>query len=140
MQEDKEGVFDSFDTVDACLSITEKMLSTAKFNTKRMLENASKGFINATDVADYLVQKGMAFRSAYRIVGELVGECIKRGETLETLPLEVYQAKSEKFSQDIYQAVDITVCAMRRNSEGGVAKEQTEEQIKKVDMFLNSKQ
>ena len=135
MQEDKEGVFDSCDTVDNCLSIFAKMMQTARFIPENMLAAAKKGFINATDVADYLTKKGMPFRSAYKLTGELVAECIAKGKTLDTLSLDEYRKSSDLFENDIYDAVDIRNCAFRRNSFGGPAKESTEQQIRTVLAF-----
>ena len=95
MQEDKEGVFDACDTVKMCLKIFAPMISTMKVHEAQMLLAAQKGFINATDLADYLVGKGLPFRSAYKISGQIVAECIRKNTVLEELPLDEYK----KFSK-----------------------------------------
>ncbi len=137
MQEDKEGVFDSCDTVDDCLTVMDAMLKTAKFNTDNMLAAAKKGFINATDVADYLTKKGVPFRSAYKLTGELVAKCIASGKTLDTLEFSEYRKASELFEKDVYDAVDIVNCAFKRNSYGGPAKESVSKQIEIVKEFIS---
>ena len=98
MQEDKEGLFDSVDTVKMCLQVMAPMIGTMSINRESMRNAAAKGFINATDLADYLVRKGLPFRTAYKIVGQIVAECTDKGLVLETLPLEAYQAHSELFT------------------------------------------
>ena len=130
MQEDKEAIFDAVDTVKLCLKTFAPMLGTAKVLKDNMYAAAAKGFINATDCADYLTKKGVPFRDAYKITGELVAYCIAHGKTLETLSLEEYREKSDVFSEDIYNAIDLKTCAFTRNSLGGPAKEQTEMQLK----------
>ena len=119
MQEDKEQIFDAVDTVEACLGIFIPMLSTMKTHPDKMRAAASGGFINATDLADYLAKKGMPFRAAYKIVGEMVGECIRTGKTLETLPLAAFKAHSDLFEDDVYDAIDLANCVKRRTSLGG---------------------
>lgn len=130
MQEDKEGIFDSIDTVITCLSVFAPMLETAKFNRENMRQAAGKGFINATDVADYLVGKGMPFRSAYKITGEIVAKCIKEGKVLETLSLEEYKSFAKEFDEDVFEAVKLENCLSKRNSEGGAAT--AKEQLQKI--------
>ena len=129
MQEDKESIFDACDTVLACLGIFEGMISTMKVNTAVMKKAAQKGFINATDLADYLVGKGLPFRSAYKIAGQTVAQCIASGEVLETLPLEKYKELSELIDEDVYDAVDLDNCVMRRISAGGTSPRSVEKQI-----------
>ena len=121
MQEDKESVFDACDTVKACLDITKGMIRTMRARPERMRAAAGEGFINATDLADYLVGKGLAFRDAYKISGRIVSECIKRGRVLETLPLEVYKEFSETFAEDVFRAIDLDECVKRRTSFGGTS-------------------
>jgi argininosuccinate lyase len=135
MQEDKEGVFDSCDTVDDCLTVFAAMMKTARFIPENMLNAAKKGFINATDVADYLTKKGMPFRTAYKLTGELVAKCIELNKTLDTLSIEEYKAASELFEEDIYEEVDIINCAFKRNSYGGPAKESVEKQLQLIKEF-----
>ena len=127
MQEDKESIFDACDTAAMCLPVMTGMIGTMKANRDTMRKAAQKGFINATDLADYLVRKGLPFRSAYKISGGIVGDCVKKGMVLEDLPLEAYKTYSERFEADVYDAIDMTNCVMRRTSEGGPAR--VEEQI-----------
>ncbi len=129
MQEDKEAIFDSFDTAKACLSLLAPMIRTMKVNTDAMKSAAARGFINATDLADYLTLRGMPFRTAYKTVGELVAMCIKEGCVLETLPIERYREKSELFEDDLYSHIDMTACMMRRTSYGGASPESVERQL-----------
>ena len=118
MQEDKEAVFDSVDNVKLCLKTFIPMLETMRVNKDKMRAAAAGGFINATDCADYLVKKGMPFRDAYKISGRLVAECIDKGLTLETLPLESYRELSGLFSEDIYDAISLETCVKERSSFG----------------------
>ena len=136
MQEDKEAIFDALDNTLLCLEIFAEMLSTASFNKDKMRASAGFGFINATDCADYLVKKGLPFRSAYKIVGELVAVCIEKGYSFETLPLDEYKAVSEVFENDVYKAVDLDVCVNGRNVPGGPAKEAVEKQIANLEKFI----
>ena len=129
MQEDKEAIFDAVDTVKICLSTFEPMLRTARVLKENMRAAAAKGFINATDCADYLTKKGVPFRDAYKITGTLVGYCVDHNLTLETLPLSEYQKLSSVFEEDVYQSIDLTTCAMTRKSLGGPAKESVCAQI-----------
>ncbi len=129
MQEDKEAVFDACDTVKACLTICVPMLETMTVQKENMLRAAREGFINATDLADYLVEKGLPFRSAYKVSGEVVAECIRLGLVLETLPLERYQAHSELIGKDVYEAIDLRTCVEKRSSLGGTSRPSVEAQI-----------
>ena len=132
MQEDKESIFDACDTVKACLDITAGMIRTMRALPERMRTAAGEGFINATDLADYLVSKGLAFRDAYKISGRIVSECIKRGCVLETLPLEAYKEFSPVFEPDVYRAIDLDECVKRRTSFGGTAPQSVAAQIAAV--------
>jgi len=114
MQEDKEAIFDAVDTVKMCLEAFTPMLATMKVNVENMRAAAAKGFINATDCADYLVKKGLAFRDAYKITGELVALCIEKNVDLETLPLEDYKEKSGLFENDIYEEIKLENCVYKR--------------------------
>ncbi len=136
MQEDKEAIFDAIDTVRQCLDVFTPMLATMRTKPENMLRAAQEGFINATDLADYLVRKGMPFRAAYKIVGTLVGECVKNKTILENVPLSHYQECSELFDEDLYEAIDLKVCADKRNSEGGTGKEAVVEQIEWLNSIL----
>ena len=129
MQEDKEAVFDAMDTVKQCLSIFAPMLGTMTVIEKNMLDAAAKGFINATDLADYLTKKGTPFRTAYKISGTLVAYCIDKGTVLEKLTLDELKQFSEEFEEDVFDAINLENCTFRRNSEGGTAVESVEKQI-----------
>lgn len=130
MQEDKEAIFDSLDTLNQCLKIFKPMLETIKVNKENMRNAAKKGFINATDLADYLVKKGMAFRDAYKISGALVAYCIDKNIVLEDVPLEVFKEYSNLFDMDVYQEINIERCTFKRTSQGASAIESVEAQIK----------
>ena len=129
MQEDKEGVFDACDTVKMCLKVLTPMLESMQVNTGNMLLAAQKGFINATDLADYLVKKGMPFRTAYKISGQIVRHCMETGQVLDTLPPESYREFSELFDDDVYAAIDLKACMEKRISEGGTSASSVEKQI-----------
>ena len=132
MQEDKEGIFDACDTVKMCLQVFTGMVATMAARTENMKRAAQKGFINATDLADYLVKKGMPFRSAYKISGQLVAKCIKENTVLEDLPLSEYQALSDLFSEDLYNEIDLATCVEKRISEGGTSVPSVNKQISYV--------
>ena len=132
MQEDKEAVFDACDTVKMCLQVFAPMVDTMKANTGNMKKAAQKGFINATDLADYLVKKGLPFRSAYKISGQLVARCIREDTVLEDLPLSVYQEYSELFDRDLYDEISLETCVNKRISQGGTCVASVEEQINYV--------
>lgn len=132
MQEDKEAIFDAVDTVKLCLTTFIPMIKTMKVRKENMRAAAAKGFINATDCADYLVKKGLPFRDAYKITGKLVADCIKKDLTLETLPLEEYKALCETFDEDVFEAINLETCVMGRNVAGGPAPEAVIRQIEYV--------
>ncbi|MBO7738378.1 MAG: argininosuccinate lyase [Clostridia bacterium] len=136
MQEDKESVFDACDTVVMCLKVFTGMIKTIKANTENMKRAAQKGFINATDLADYLVKKGMPFRSAYKISGSLVAYCIENDTVLEELPLEAYKEYSPLFETDLYNEIDLMVCVEKRISEGGTSVDSVKAQINYVKEIL----
>ena len=129
MQEDKEAVFDAVETVKMCLKVFAPMLATMTAKPENMKKAAQGGFINATDLADYLVKKGMPFRSAYKISGQIVAQCISEGLVLETLPLAEYQKYSDLFAEDLYQDIDLLTCVEKRISEGGTSVSSVEAQI-----------
>ena len=129
MQEDKEGVFDACDTVQMCLQVFAGMVATITVKRDNMKRAAQKGFINATDLADYLVKKGMPFRSAYKISGQLVAQCIKENTVLEELPIDIYKSYSDLFSEDLYQDINLVTCVEKRISEGGTSTASVEKQI-----------
>ena len=129
MQEDKEAVFDAVETVKMCLKVFAPMLATMTARPENMKKAAQGGFINATDLADYLVKKGMPFRSAYKISGQIVAQCIREGMVLETLPLSEYQKYSDLFTEDLYNDIDLLTCVEKRISEGGTSVSSVEAQI-----------
>ena len=132
MQEDKEAIFDAFDTVKMCLTAFIPMLDTMTALPENMRKAAAGGFINATDCADYLVGKGLPFRDAYKATGELVALCIKKGTTLESLPLEEYKNICELFDEGVYKAIDLDKCVNDRTSLGGPAPKNVLAQVKRV--------
>ncbi|MBE6769957.1 MAG: argininosuccinate lyase [Ruminococcaceae bacterium] len=132
MQEDKEGIFDTCDTVKMCLKVFEGMISTLTVCEDNMKAAAGKGFINATDLADYLVKKGLPFRTAYKISGEIVAQCIKENKILETLTLEEYKKHSNLFENDLYNEISLEACVNKRISKGGTSVKSVEEQIEAV--------
>lgn len=139
MQEDKEAIFDSIETVEKCLSIFAPMISTMKVLKENMYSAAQKGFINATDLADYLVKKGMPFRTAYKIVGQTVAECIEKNKVLETLTLEEYRAHSDLFGEDLFNEISLENCIKTRISAGSTGYDSVKKQIESVKVFLNDK-
>ena len=136
MQEDKEAVFDAVDTVKMCLQVFTGMIATLTAIPEKMKKAAQKGFINATDLADWLVKNGLPFRSAYKIAGQLVARCLAEGIVLEELPLDVYKEYSDLFTEDVYTAIDLTTCVEKRISEGGTSVASVEAQIAYVKECL----
>jgi argininosuccinate lyase len=134
MQEDKEAIFDAVDTVKLCLSAFTPMLATMTVLPGNMRAAAAKGFINATDCADYLVKKGLPFRDAYKITGGLVARCIEEGKTLETLELASYQETCDLFGEDVYDAIKLETCVEQRGSFGGPSEESVRQQIERMRM------
>ena len=132
MQEDKEAIFDSIDNTKMCLSTFIPMLDTMKIIKENMENAAKKGFINATDCADYLVKRGLPFREAYKITGTLVAYAIDNNKTLDTLSLEEYQKYSDLFEKDIYDAIDLNNCVKLRTSFGGPAPSVVQKHIQKI--------
>ena len=136
MQEDKEAVFDAIDTVKQCLEVFTPMFLTMTLRKKNMRKAASQGFINATDCADYLVKKGVPFRDAYMIVGRLVNNCLRSGDTLETMTLRDFAAISKDFGPDVYEALDLTNCVNERKVTGGPAPKEVSRQISRIEDFI----
>ena len=132
MQEDKEAIFDAVDTLHMCLTAFVPMIDTMRILPQNMRKAAAKGFINATDCADYLVGKGMPFRDAYKITGELVAYCIDSGLTLETVPIEKYKEFSGLFDSGIFDAISLENCVNGRKVIGGPAPENVRAQAKRV--------
>ncbi len=137
MQEDKEAIFDAFDTVHLCLTAFIPMLQTMTVLPQNMRKAAAGGFINATDCADYLVTKGIAFRDAYKATGNLVAKCIELGLTLETLPLSEYQAVCSEFDEGVFDAISLERCVEGRKVLGGPAPENVRAQAKRVCALLD---
>ena len=140
MQEDKEAVFDCVDTTKLCLQIMAPVLATMKAKPENMLLAAQKGFINATDLADYLTKKGVPFRSAYKISGQLVAYCIAHDTVLEQLPLETYKTYSDVFEDDLYTEISLKTCVARRISAGGTGPASVQAQLDSVAAFLAAHQ
>ncbi len=138
LQEDKEAIFDSVETVKLCLGAFTPMLETMTVKKERMRAAAARGFINATDCADYLTRKGIPFREAYQITGWLVKMCIERGCTLETLPLQSYQMLCPAFTGDLYRAIDIGTCVEQRTATGGPAPSAVAAQIEELTARLSA--
>ena len=136
MQEDKEAIFDSIETVKACLGIFAPMIATMKVNADIMYAAAGKGFINATDLADYLTKKGLPFRTAYKTVGEIVAYCIEKGYVLDNMPLAEYQKFNEMFEDDLFDEISLEACVQKRISAGGTGPDSVDAQIKFVKDFL----
>ena len=136
MQEDKEAVFDSLDTVKKCLRVFAPMIETMTVRKDKMYAAAGEGFINATDLADYLVKKGRPFRTAYKTVGQIVARCIQCGKTLETYPLEEYKKADELFENDLYDDIDLRNCVEKRISAGGTGAASIEKQLEYVKSFI----
>ncbi|MBR2321398.1 MAG: argininosuccinate lyase [Clostridia bacterium] len=136
MQEDKEGIFDSVDTVKKCLEVFTPMIATMTVNAKNTYRSAQKGFINATDLADYLAKKDMPFRTAYKIVGQIVADCIAKGCVLDEYPLEEYQKYTPLFERDLYEEIALETCVNKRNSEGGASPKSVLAQVEFVKSQL----
>ena len=136
MQEDKEPVFDALDTLDQCIPVFAAMVDTMTVLPQNMRAAASKGFLNATDCADYLTKKGMPFRDAYKISGKLVYLCTEKNCTLEDLSLTELKKLSPLFAPDVYEAIRLDTCVSQRKSYGGPAVEQTSMQIAAMERFI----
>ena len=139
MQEDKESLFDATDTVERCLEIFAPMIRTMKVKSENMYLAAQRGFINATDLADYLTKRGMPFRTAYKAVGSIVSDCIARGIVLEDMTLDEYQKYSELFAEDLYEEISLKTCVAKRISEGATGYDSVEIQLKNFNDFLKEK-
>ncbi|MGI6172678.1 MAG: argininosuccinate lyase [Christensenellales bacterium] len=138
MQEDKEAFFDSHDTWSKCLLVFDGMLKTVRFKKDVLRSAASGGFTNATDAADYLVKKGMPFREAHAVIGKLVLDCIKKGVSLDEIPLDALKDYSPLFGADVYQAIDVSACVAQRRADGGPAPEAVQKAIESAQSFLAS--
>lgn len=131
MQEDKEAAFDALDTVKLCLPVFTNMVRTMKVNGEKMKQGAKGGFTNATDIADYLVKKGVPFRSSHAIVGKMVARAVETNRDLDEFSLSEFQEFSDLIEEDIYNAIDVATCVAERNITGGPAKEQVQKEIEK---------
>ncbi len=138
MQEDKEQIFDSIDTVKLCLPVFCDMISTMKINEVNMYEGAKGGFTNATDAADYLVKKGLPFRDAHAVIGNMVFYCIEHSKAIDDLTMDEMKSFSDIIEEDIYDAVSMSTCVNDRSVIGGPAKAVTLEAIKKAEEFIKS--
>ena len=136
MQEDKECIFDSIDTVKICIDTLIPMVDTMLVKKENMKKAAQKGFINATDCADYLVKKGLPFRDAYKITGTIVGICVEKDKTLEELSVDEYKKVSKVFEDDVYEYIDLLNCLKQRNVIGGPSPEKVSEHIKFIKNWL----
>ena len=139
MQEDKEPVFDALDTVELCLPVFTGMIGTMRVLPENLRRAAGRGFINATDCADYLTKKGMPFRDAYTATGRLVAACTAQGKTLEELTLEELRAVSPLFGEDVYEALKLENCMALRRSFGGPAVDETTRQIAEIEAFIQAR-
>ncbi len=139
MQEDKEPVFDALDTVELCLPVFTGMIDTMTVLPENMRKAAGRGFINATDCADYLTKKGMPFRDAYTATGRLVAACSAQGKTLEELTLEELREVSDLFGEDVYEALKLENCMALRQSFGGPAEAETTRQIQETEAFIQAR-
>ena len=139
MQEDKEPVFDAVDTVEMCLPVFTGMIRTMRVLPENMRKAAGAGFINATDCADYLTKKGLPFRDAYTVVGNLVYYCGQQGKTLEQLTLQELQEISPLFGDDVYEALSLETCMGQRSSYGGPAVSETSRQIREIEEFIRER-
>ncbi|MFI3174513.1 MAG: argininosuccinate lyase [Bacillota bacterium] len=140
MQEDKESLFDGIDTVKLCLPVFGAMLNSLTIKSYNMEQAASKGFINATDCADYLVKKGLPFREAYMVVGHLINTCMHEGYTLESLPMQRFREASNLFDESIYKTLDLHACVNERKVYGGPSAEAVTKQIEIIQEFVSKRQ
>ena len=140
MQEDKESIFDAVDTVKMCLDVFTPMVQTIKVKKENMYSAAQKGFINATDLADYLTKKGIPFRTAYKITGQQIAHCIQSGTVLENLPLEYLQAQHPAFAEDVYGEISLETCVSKRISAGSTSPQSVAAQIKFLQEWLEASQ
>ena len=137
MQEDKECVFDAADTLASCLKVFTKMISTLRFNKETLYMQAGRGFTNATDAADYLVNKGVPFRDAHGIIGQLVLYCLEKNSSIDALSLEELKEISSVFEEDIYDAISLKTCVEKRLTIGAPGQKAMEEVIRIHRDFLD---
>jgi len=138
MQEDKESLFDGAETVIRCLEIFAPMIRTMKVKAENMYRAAGRGFINATDLADYLTKRGMPFRTAYKLTGGIVADCIAKGRVLDEIPIDEFRAYSELIDDDIYSEISLDSCVAKRVSEGSTGPASLKWQIAECESFLKN--
>ena len=138
MQEDKEGIFDSIDNIKICIEIFYEMLNTITVNENHILSSMKAGFLNATDVADYLAKNGVPFRQAHKIVGEIVSYCEQKNIAIDDMKFEEYLNFSNVFKKDVLEAIKIENCVNNRNSFGGTSIKNVEEQIIAANDFIKN--
>jgi argininosuccinate lyase len=139
MQEDKEPLFDASQTLKGCLSVYAGMIAALKVKPDAMAAAAAKGFMNATDAADYLVSKGVPFRRAHEIVGKLVAYCVEKDLTLEEVDLELLSQIAPEFGEDFFEKISLFACMNAKSSEGGTAEARVKEQIVAAEAELQSR-
>jgi len=140
MQEDKEQVFDAVETVQMCLPVFEGMISTMTVCRDEMLDGAKGGFTNATDAADYLVKKGLPFRDAHKVIGEIVAYCIEKDKNIDQLSIEEFKGFSDLFDEDVYEAVDLMTCVDMRDIKGGTASGRVKKEIDAAKAYISEKE
>ncbi len=140
MQEDKEQVFDAVETVQMCLPVFEGMISTMTVCREEMISAAKGGFTNATDAADYLVKKGLPFRDAHKVIGEIVAYCIEHNKNIDELSMEEFKTFSSLFDRSVYDAVDIMTCVNMRDVKGGTASGRVQDEIKAAKAYISKKE
>lgn len=138
MQEDKESIFDSVDTVKLCLPVFTNMIATMKVRRENMYKAAQGGFTNATDIADYLVKKGIPFRNAHEIIGKMVLYCIGNNKAIDELTMEEFKGFSDLIGEDVYKEISLETCVSGRNLPGGPAKERVLAAIQSGREFIKS--
>lgn len=138
MQEDKEAIFDAVDTVKMCLPVFSNMIDTMKVRKANMYKAAQGGFTNATDIADYLVKKGIPFRSAHEIIGKMVLYCIENNKAIDDMTLEEFKSFSDKIQEDVYAEISLEKCVSGRKLVGGPARETEEKAIENAKAFISS--
>ncbi len=140
MQEDKEQVFDAVETVQMCLPVFEGMISTMTVCRGEMADGAKGGFTNATDAADYLVKKGLPFRDAHKVIGEIVAYCIEKDKNIDELSMEEFKGFSNLFDDDVYEAVDLITCVDMRDIKGGTASSRVNTEIEAAKAYISQKE
>ena len=140
MQEDKEAIFDAVDTVKMCLPVFTKMVATMKVRSTNMYKAAQGGFTNATDIADYLVKKGVPFRSAHEIIGKMVLFCIENNKAIDQMTMEEFKDFSKNIEEDVYKEISLEKCVSGRNLPGGPAKESVLQSIESAKKYISSLQ